>query len=118
MSIFLNFLWHKVVSIVNMIKCTKINPSEKVFTLIVVTIANVKGCVHSRKNFYRRGTRGFFQNFSGREPEVVKFVFSYSKLRKQTFLLKIFNLGGPRLPCPPSDAHGSVRIRNDLTTTI
>jgi len=56
---------------------------EKVFSLIVVTIANAKGCVHGiRKKFYRRGHWGFFQNISGRRPKVVKFVFSHSKLRK------------------------------------
>jgi len=46
------------------------------------------------------GTWGFFQNFSRRGPNVAKFVFSHSKLRKQPFLLKISKSR------PPSDAHG------------
>jgi len=123
------------------IKCTKINPSEKVFSLIIVTIANAKRCVHgSRKknlqeglivtivnyyhrqlllpspmpkavfmvvgkifyNFYRRGTRGVFQNFSGRGPKVVKNCFFPTRNYKKTsFLLKCLNPGVTKAPLPP-----------------
>jgi len=41
-SVFLNFFSYKAVFIVNVIKCTKINLSVKVFTSITVTIANGK----------------------------------------------------------------------------
>jgi len=38
--------------------------------------------------FSRGGTGGFFQKLSREGLKVVKFVFSDSKLRKQSFLLK------------------------------
>jgi len=41
-SLFLDFSSYKAVFIVNVIKCTKINLSNKVFTSITVTIANGK----------------------------------------------------------------------------
>jgi len=59
------------------------------------------------KIFTGGAARGFFQNFAGRRPKVVKFVFSHPKLRKQTFLLKIFKSRGdqgPLAPLPTSKA--------------
>ena len=43
----------------------------------------------------------FFKRFSEGGPEVVKFIFYHSKLRKQTFA-EISN------SCPPSDTHACV----------
>jgi len=45
LSVFLNFFRYKAVFIVKVIKCAKIILSDKVFSSIIVTIANVKGCV-------------------------------------------------------------------------
>jgi len=57
---------------------------EKVFSLIIVTIANAKGCVHGcQKNFYRRRHQGILPKFFQEGPKVVKFTFSHLKLRKQ-----------------------------------
>jgi len=55
-----------------------------------------------RKDFSRGGaTRVFSKIFLG-GPKVVKFVFSYSKLRKQPFLLKFSkSKGGQGHPLPP-----------------
>jgi len=58
-----------------------------------------KRCVHGRrKDFCMEGTRGFFQYFS-RAAKVVKFVFSYSKLRKWPVFLK-FSKSMGRLVTP------------------
>jgi len=53
---------------------------------------------HGRcKDFFQSGgTRGYFQG----GPKVFKFDFSHSKLRKQPFLLKKFEIQGARLPDP------------------
>jgi len=84
------------------IKCAKINPSEKVFSLIIVTKANAKGCVHGGwKKFYRRGHQRIFPKFFQEGPKVVKFVFSHLKLRKQPFLLKFFKSRGDQGPLTP-----------------
>ena len=48
------------------------------------------------------GTRDFSNFFQG-GPKVVKFVFSYSKLKKQSFLLEISNPGPFRRPCLGGD---------------
>jgi len=53
----------------------------------------------------------FFKIFLGREPKVVKFDFSQSKLRKQPFLLKFSKSRGVKTPCPPSNAHAPGAIR-------
>ena len=88
--------------VVIVIKCAKINPSDKVFSLIIVTKANAKGYVHgSWKKFYRRGHQRIFPKFFQEGPKVVKFVFSHLKLRKQTFLLKFFKSWGTKVPLLP-----------------
>jgi len=87
---------------VNVIKCAKINPSEKVLSLIIVTKANAKGCVHgSWKKFYRSSHQRIFPKFFQKGPKVVKFVFSHLKLRKQPFLLKFFKPRGTKVPLLP-----------------
>jgi len=49
---------------------------------------------------------GFFQNFSGGGPKVVKFLFSHSKLKK-TLFTENFKIQGGKLPhASPCDAHG------------
>jgi len=82
------------------IKCAKINSSEKVFSLIIVT--NAKGCIHgSLKKFYKRGHQRIFPKFLQEGPKVVKFVFSHLQLRKQPFLLKFFKFRGDQGPLAP-----------------
>jgi len=57
---------------------------------------------HGRlKDFFRRGYKGIFLKFFQGGPNVVKFHFSHSKLRKQPFFAKGFNTKvnqGPSLP--------------------
>ena len=56
-----------------------------------------------RKDFSQGGSVGVFPKFfPGGGPNVVKFVFYPSKLKKQPFLLIISKSRGL---CPPSDAH-------------
>ena len=52
--------------------------------------------IHGRRKdfFHGMATRGFFQNFSRGRPKMVKFVFSYSKLRKNVFCWVFLNPGG------------------------
>jgi len=96
----LNFFWYEAASIVNVIKCTKINSSEKVLSLIIVTITNAKGCVHGhRTNIRRWGHEGIFPNFfweGGKSGEVCFFPL---ETKKTPFLLKFFKSKGA------SDAH-------------
>jgi len=70
-----------------------------------------------------QGARVFFQNFSRGGTKVAKFVFSRSKLRKQYFFAKMFKIqGGPRSPCPLSNAHvrgrNMVKIHNPLAALL
>jgi len=57
--------------------------------------------VKYRRIFSRGVTRGFVQKFFRGGLEVVKFVFSHSKLRKQFFLLKFSKSRGNGSPAPP-----------------
>jgi len=63
--------------------------------MLVLAVFNRAGDIcwrHGRrKDFFRGATRGFFPNFSTR-AKVVKFGFSYSKLRKQSFFAEIFKI--------------------------
>jgi len=64
---------------------------------------------HGRRNdFFQGGHEGIFPKFSLGRPKVVKFVFSYWKLRKQPVLLRFSKSRGAKAPCSPiSDAHES-----------
>jgi len=55
--------------------------------------------------FYREGPLvDFYKNFSRVEPKVVKFDFSYSKLRKQLFFLKFSKSRGGLGPSGTNDS--------------
>jgi len=91
LSIFKNFFWYRAVSILNVITCTKIYALEKVFSLIIVTIANAKGCVHGcQKNFYRRRHQGILPKFFQEGAKSGEIYFFPLETKKTTYLVEIF----------------------------